>query len=537
MQKASAAGLLLPSRRTWLRHAAASAALVAAPALLRCSPAGKRTWANGDPFSLGVASGAPSSDGFVLWTRLAPQPLNPNPAEPGGMSGNAVAVDYEIADDAGMRNIIRRGVTMAEPEFAYSAHVEISGLRPGREYWYRFTCGEAQSRVGRAITTPLQGAPLAKLRLGFVSCSHYEEGYFSAYRHLANENPDVVLFLGDYIYEYLDLHPENTVRKHSDGVESTTLPTYRNRYAQYRMDADLQRLHAEVTSLITWDDHEVQNDYADQWSQDFADPKDFLKRRASAYRAFYEHMPVRALSRPQGPAMRIYDRFTFGDLAEISMVDGRQYRSREACYGKPKNGRAHSISDATCPERLEAARTMMGAAQEAWLYEGLAASKARWNVIGQDMLMAQLLRKEPAGIEFWSDDWNGYPANRARLLQHIHDANTPNPVVFGGDIHSFWTNDLKLDFNNPASPTIASEFIGTSITANKPATDFRPYLGDNPHIRYFEDAFRGYVSVDIEPGVMHTRYRAISDRHDPNATISTLKSFVVEDGRPGPTDA
>src|SRR5262249_39470408 len=160
-----------------------------------------------------------------------------------------------------------------------------------------------------------------------VSCSNYEHGYFSAYRHLADETPDLVVYLGDYIYEYIDQKTDNTVRKHSDGLEAKTLPLYRNRYAQYRMDADLQRLHATSPALVTWDDHEVQNDYADQWSQTFDDPKDFLKRRAAAYQAFYEHMPLRAGARPSGPNMRLYDWYAFGDLVEMPLLDGRQYRS------------------------------------------------------------------------------------------------------------------------------------------------------------------------------------------------------------------
>ena len=251
----------------------------------------------------------PASDGFVLWTRLAPEPMSTDPETPGGMRGGNVAVDYEIATDAGMHDIVRKGEATAERAFAYSVHLDVSGLEPGRPYWYRFTSGDAASGVGRAMTLPAAGASLDKLRFGFVSCSNYEHGYFSAYRHLTDENPDVVLFLGDYIYDTIE---ENrpTVRRHSDGVPTTTLPPYRNRYAQYRLDPDLQNLHAQVPALVTWDDHEVENDYADQWSQWFVEPARFLLQRAAAYQAFYEHMPVRPiLSQPHGPVMRVYDRF------------------------------------------------------------------------------------------------------------------------------------------------------------------------------------------------------------------------------------
>jgi len=294
-----------PTRRQLVTGAAgAGLALIAAPALLRHAAA--QSWRAGDPFSLGVASGAPRPDGFVLWTRLAPEPLSSNPETPGGMNGGDVTIGYEIATDPAMHDVVRRGEATAERAYAYSVHLDVAGLQPGRPYWYRFMSGEAASRVGRAVTLPTPGAALDRLRFGFVSCSNYEHGYFSGYRHLADENPEFVLYLGDYIYEYIE-ERRPIVRRHSDGIEAATLPTYRNRYAQYRLDQDLQRLHAEVPALVTWDDHEVQNDYADKWSQYFDDPEQFLLRRAAAYRVFYEHMPVRPiLSQPDGPIMRVF---------------------------------------------------------------------------------------------------------------------------------------------------------------------------------------------------------------------------------------
>ncbi len=516
--------------------ASAGFALIAAPALLR--PAHAQSWRAGDPFSLGVASGAPRPDGFVLWTRLAPDPLSSNPETPGGMSGGDVTIVYEIATDDAMRNVVRSGNAAAEHRYGYSVHLDVAGLNPGRSYWYRFQSGDAVSPVGRAITLPAAGVTLDRMRFGFVSCSNYEHGYFSAYRHLTEENPEFVLFLGDYIYDTIEQN-KPIVRRHSDGVEATTLPTYRNRYAQYRLDQDLQRLHAQVPAIVTWDDHEVQNDYADQWSEYFVEPARFLLQRAAAYQAFYEHMPVRPiLSHPDGPVMRVYDRFTFGDLVEISMIDGRQYRSREACYGPPAKGGGHLESNASCPERLAAGRTMMGFAQEAWLYTALAHTKAQWNVIAQDVLMAQLRRRQNSGDAFWTDDWDGYPANRARLLKRIHDTKVTNPVVFGGDIHSFFANDLRLDFDDPATPVVATEFVGTSISSYPvPYEAIARTLPDNPHVHYFENRQRGYVSVDLERAQMQVRMRVVSDAHDPQADISTLKTFAVENGRPGVVEA
>jgi alkaline phosphatase D len=519
-------------RRLLAGAATASLALVAAPALQRHAMA--QSWGSGDPFALGVASGAPRADGFVLWTRLAPEPLSSNPQTPGGMSGGDVSIGYEIATDEAMANVVRHGEATAERAFAYSVHLDAQGLEPGRSYWYRFKSGDATSAVGRAVTLPALGASLERLRFGYVSCSNYEHGYFSAYRHLTEENPEFVLFLGDYIYETIE---ENRpiVRRHSDGVVAATLPLYRNRYAQYRLDADLQRLHAQVPALVTWDDHEVQNDYADQWSETFDDPARFLLRRAAAYQAFYEHMPVRPmLSLPNGPVMRVYDRFALGDLLQIALLDGRQYRSRQACYRPPYKGGGHLETDASCPERRDPGRTMLGFDQEAWLFSTLAHTKAQWNLIAQDVLMAQYRRPRPEGDAFWTDDWNGYPACRARLLKHIHDANVSNPVVASGDIHSFFANDLRLDSDDPASPLVATEFVGTSIASYGPPYEvIAKSLSDNPHVHFFDSRRRGYICIDLDRAQMQVRMRVVSDAHDPNADISTFKTFAVENGRPG----
>jgi alkaline phosphatase D len=386
------------------------------------------------------------------------------------------------------------------------------------------------------MTVAAVGSPVDRFRFGFVSCSNYEHGYFSAYRHLANDSPDIALFLGDYIYDTVETQ-RPTVRKHADGMLSKTLTNYRSRYTQYQLDPDLQRFRAEVPALVTWDDHEVENDYGDSWSQLFTAPEQFLNQRAAAYQAFYENMPVRpSMSTPNGPAMRVHDRFAFGSLIEISMIDGRQYRSRQACYGPPKHGRGHAESDETCRELSDPARSMIGLEQERWLFDGLAHSQARWNVIGQDVLMAYFQRTDADGITgSWTDDWNGFPASRARLLQHIHDARVSNVVVVGGDIHAFWANDLKLDFKNPGSPTVATEFVGTSISSNAalPHDSTAARLGDYPHVHFFDSRKRGYAYAGVDDGKMNVYFRAISDAADPNASAFTLRSFTIENGRPG----
>ncbi len=525
-------GRLVSSRRALLKGFGASAAwLAAAPAIAKAIAAPSWT---GNPFSLGVAAGAPSPDGFVLWTRLAPAPDAPD----AGMSGPSQPIGYEIATDDAMHRIVQRGAALADADYGYSVHRQIRGLQPGRPYWYRFTSGAASSTVGRAMTLPVKH--LDTLKFAYFSCSNYEHGYFSAYRHAAEENPDFGVFLGDYIYEYVETkHP--VVRAHSGGKECETLDEYRARYTQYRLDPNLQFLHASVPSLVTWDDHEVQNDYADKWGEEFQDPDAFLKRRAAAYRAFYEFLPVKPVfSQPHGPDMRLYDRYDFGDLLRVDLIDGRQYRSRQACYDNQKkkglSGGGHIETPETCPELMDPSRSMIGMAQEKWLFEGLATSKAQWNVIANDVILARLHEGGPDN--YYTDGWDGFPASRQRVLDHIAQSKPSNPVAITGDIHSFWANDLKADFDDPASPVIASELIGTSITSHGVPYDvFAKYLPDNPHVKFFESRQRGYVSVELTRDAMTAKFQAVSDVTDADASLSTLKTFVVEDGKPGPVAA
>jgi alkaline phosphatase D len=520
------------SRRAVVRGAVAG--VLAGAGLLRRRAHAAPAWAGRNPFSLGVAAGEPGPDGFVLWTRLAPEPLSADPGAPGGLLAEDVPVSYEIATDPGMRTVVQRGTAVAESTYSHSVHLEVRGLEADRPYWYRFGSGEAQSRVGHARTAPAPGTALRRLRFGFVSCANYEHGYFAAYRHLADESPDVVLFLGDYIYEGVERR-RSTVRRHTEGLEATSLAAYRGRYAQYRLDPDLQRLHAEVAAVMTWDDHEVQDNYADQWSRTFDDPQQLLARRAAAYQAYYEHMPLRpARARPRGPALRLHERFAFGNLVEFSVLDGRQYRSRAACYAPPRRGGGHLVTDTLCPERLDPARSMLGAEQEAWLFDGLTRSRARWNVLAQDVLMAPLRQRRQGSLAYLTDTWDGYPASRARLLRHVEASRVANPVVITGDLHAFAVNDLKRDFDDPSSTTVATELVGTSVASlPAPYTQYARLLPENPHVRYFESRGRGYVSVELTPERMTARLRTVSDARDPGAAVSTFRTFVVESGRPG----
>lgn len=484
------------------------------------------------PFTLGVASGDPLPDGFVIWTRLAPLF---NAADGGGGLSRAVPVRWRVASDAAMTRIVRQGEVMASARFAHSVHVEVAGLEAGRPYWYQFDGLGAQSPVGQARTAPPVHASVAA-RVGFVSCSHWERGYFSAYRHLAAEQPDLVFFLGDYIYDS-SYAPSSgkVIRSHGSG-NAVSLSDYRNRYALYKTDPDLQALHAAAPSVATWDDHEVQNDYANQWSQDPKIPvAQFLLQRAAAYQAYYEHMPLRASSLPKGADMRIYRRLDYGQLARFHVLDGRQYRSEQPCIPANRSHQGH-LADNLCHDLRDPGRSMLGWQQEAWLDQGFAQSQAQWNVIAQDLLVAPLIQRDLTDHKpgRWTDGWDGYMANRARMLASIQRNRVKNPVFWGGDIHSFWVTDLHADGNNPDSPVVATEFVGTSVTSDGPPFDaFSKLLPLNPHVKFFDSRQRGYVSVEIAPDKMLTNLRVITDPRDPTATVATLKSFVIESGRAG----
>jgi alkaline phosphatase D len=484
------------------------------------------------PFTLGVASGDPLPDGFVIWTRLAPLF---NAVDGRGGLSRAVPVRWRVASDVGMTRIVRQGEVMTSERFAHSVHVEVAGLQAGRPYWYQFEGLGAQSPVGQARTAPPVQA-MTSARVGFVSCSHWERGYFSAYRHLAAEQPDLVFFLGDYIYDSSYAPDSGKVfRAHGSG-NAVSLSDYRNRYALYKTDPDLQALHAAAPSVATWDDHEVQNDYANRWSQD---PKialeQFLQQRAAAYQAYYEHMPLRTSSLPRGADMRIYRRLDYGRLARFHVLDGRQYRSEQPCVLANGSHQGRVVTN-PCSDLRDPGRTMLGWQQEAWLDQGFAQSRAQWNVIAQDLLVAPLIQRDLTNHKpgRWTDGWDGYMANRSRMLASIQRHRVNNPVFWGGDIHSFWANDLHVDGNDPDSPVVATEFVGTSVTSDGPPYEaFSKILPMNPHVKFFDSRQRGYVSVEVQERQMLTHLRVISDPRDPAATVSTLKSFAVEPGRAG----
>jgi alkaline phosphatase D len=475
-----------------------------------------------DPFTLGVASGEPVCDGFVIWTRLAPRPL-----EGGGMPDTAVPVLWEVALDDQFRSVVRRGEMLAQPAWGHSVHVGVDGLAPGRTYWYRFRAGGAQSPAGRALTAPASGAPLGRLRFAYASCQHYEHGHYAAYRHLAADAPDLVLHLGDYIYESRSADP---VRRHEAG-EPYTLAEYRNRYARYKLDADLQAAHAAAPWIVTWDDHEVDNDYAGVHDQDGSPPEVFARRCAAAYQAYWEHMPLRPAARPAGGRMRLYRRRAFGDLLAVHVLDTRQHRDDQACAPPGRRGGA-LVRD--CAALSDPARSLLGAAQERWLARSLRAGGARWNVLAQSLMFAPLDQALGPGRAAWTDGWDGYRAARARLLEQLRDGAVANPVIVSGDIHSFWANEVHADPADPRSPVMASEFVGTSISSRGvDHAQFAQLLPENPHVRYFESRYRGYALAEFRADALEVALRAVDDARDPRSGVRTLARFRMEAGRPG----
>lgn len=472
------------------------------------------------PFSLGVASGDPLPDSVVLWTRLAPDPLNG-----GGMLQQNLPVQWQIAADEKMRHVVRVGTAIATPELAHSVHVDVRGLEPAKWYWYQFKVGNEVSPIGRTRTAPALGDRVAQFRFAFASCQDWQNGYYPAYRGMAQEELDLVVHLGDYIYEY---GPETEGPRQHNSPEIVTLADYRNRYALYKTDLNLQAAHAAFPWIVTWDDHEVDNNYANLIPEDDQTQQEFLRRRANAYQAYYEHMPLRRSSMPKGSNLLLYRRFTFGDLAEFNVLDTRQYRTNQPCGDELKP---------RCAEALDSAATMTGTKQEQWLLQGLDKSQARWNVIAQQTMMAEYdFDARPDVESFNMDQWDGYVAARNRILRFLNQRQPSNPVVITGDIHSSWVHDLKTDFSNPASRTVGTEFVGTSISSDFPAQFIAPVtaaLADNPHTKFFDGAFRGYVRCNLTRDRWQTDYRVVSTILDPNAPTSTLASFVVENGQPG----
>ena len=472
-----------------------------------------------DPFTLGVASGDPAPDGFVIWTRLALEPLAADGR--GGMPSSSYQLGWQVASDERFEDVVKAGSVAAEPGWAHSVHVEVQGLRPGREYFYRFRLGKHLSAPGRAVTTPSALETPSSFAMAFVSCSNFPAGYFTAYRHLADERPDVILHLGDYQYEGAG----NGVGRAHVGPETKTLAGYRQRYAQYKSDPDLQAAHAAAPWLAVWDDHEVDNNYAGDIPEKPAETPTFLERRAAAYRAYYENMPLRRSSVPNGPDLDLYRRVQWGRLANLHMLDTRQYRSDQACGDGYKD----------CPDAADPSRSLPGMEQEKWLLDGFRRSQARWDLLGQQVFFGRRDNDATARTTVSMDAWDGYPASRRRVTQGWVDAGVRNPVVLTGDVHAHWASDLYLDYDNPGA-VVGSELVTSSITSGGNGYDSptgqHPWAAWNPNLRFWTN-LRGYVSTTITPDALTARFRCVPVVTTPGAEVFTRAEFVLDDGERG----
>jgi len=477
-----------------------------------------------DPFTLGVASGDPLPDGFVIWTRLAPDALADDGL--GGMPSRRHEVRWQVAGDPRFRRIVGSGSVTAGPESAHAVHVELDGLRAGREYWYRFRVGQWLSPVGRAVTAPAHDAMPSSLTMAFASCSQFEHGWFTAYRRLAEDRPDLVLHLGDYQYEYrADTYvaPGGNVRDHR-GPETESLAGYRQRHAQYKSDPDLQAAHAAAPWLVVWDDHEVDNNWADEVHEKPHLPQpDFLDRRAAAFRAFYENMPLRRSSVPDGIDMQLYRRIRWGQLAGFHMLDTRQYRDDQAC--------GDGYQD--CADAADPARTLTGAEQERWLLDGFRTSTQRWDLLGQQVFFSR--RDADASEEVTRvsmDAWDGYQASRRRVTQGWVEAGVRNPVVLTGDVHAHWASDITADFDDPDAPVVGSELVCSSITSGGDGYDdpdgAHPWAAQNPNLTFWTN-LRGYVRTTITPDELRADFRCVPRVSTEGAEAFTRASFVIED--------
>ena len=486
-----------------------------------------------DPFRLGVASGDPWPDGFVIWTRLVPQPFEPD----GGMPPVPVPVGWEVAEDDQFRRIVRSGETIARPELAHSVHVDVTGLLPGRDYWYRFgIAGAARSQVGRARTAPRSGSMPERIRLGIAGCQAYPQGWYDAWRHMSREpDLDAIFHYGDYIYEYgsqssfelRDALGAVVNRRHMGG-EVYSLDDYRRRYAQYKLDPDLQAAHASAAFIMSFDDHEVDNNWAGLFDQDGTPPEAFALRRFAAMQAWYEHVPVRRAQFPRPDGLTMYRRFDYGALFRMHVLDTRSYRSDQLC---------EQAGESMCRPPGDPEETMLGGVQEAWLGEGLR-NTAQWNIIAQQVRVMPLHRRMADGalLPEPTDTWGGYRSARDRLVQTISGLGLTNVVVASGDAHMHNVGTVPLNASEPEGPAVATEFLASSISSGGDGTPVTPtiqeYLTGNNANLALANHQRGYQLFDLAAGELSVDVKVMTGVQAPGGEITTLARFQITPERP-----
>ncbi|GAA0489858.1 alkaline phosphatase D family protein [Streptomyces sp. NPDC046215] len=525
------------SRRTAVTAVAAGAALLPFAAGPSAHAADGAT-----AFRHGVASGDPLPDGVLLWTRVTPAP----DATPGSGRGPAVEVAWEVAEDASFARVVARGSARATAAGDHTVKADVRGLRPATAYFYRFTADGAHSPAGRTRTAPARDAATPGIRFGVVSCANWESGWFAAYRHLADRRDlDAVLHLGDYIYEYgSGEYPaaKDVVRPHSPAHEIVDLADYRTRHGHYKTDPDLQALHAAHPVIAIWDDHEfADNTWAGGAGNHTPGTEgDWAARMAAAKQAYFEWMPVR-------PSVEgtTYRQLRFGKLADLLLTDLRSFRSQQAKTG---NG---AVDDP--------ARTLTGRAQLDWLKAGLASSDTTWRFVGNSVMispvafgslpahlmepLAKLLGLPAGGLAVNTDQWDGYTHDRRELLTHLTDRGVRNTVFLTGDIHMAWAADVpKQAATYPLSPSVATEFVVTSVTSDNLDESLRvlPHTASlvatgaikaaNRHVQWVDMDSHGYGVLDVTAERAQMDYYVLSDKRNPKATSSWARSYRTLSG-------
>jgi alkaline phosphatase D len=463
-------------------------------------------------FALGVASGDPTPSSVVLWTRLAPAPLE----DLGGMPDVGVPVRWQVSSDPDFNLLVADGAVKTSSAVAFSLHIDVQRLQPGQTYWYRFTTGGQVSAVGRTRTAPAPDATVERLDVAFATCQHYEHGFFTPWSHVASDQPDLVVFLGDYIYEG---GISTTRPRRHNSAEITTLEDYRKRYGLYKSDLRLQEAHAAAPWLVTWDDHEVENNYAALVPENEAEQPTFAARRAAAYQAYWEHQPIRSEPTDGGAALQLYRSVVWGTLAEFLVLDGRQYRSNQSCG----NG-----ATADCPERTAPGRTMLGSTQRSWLEGRLAATQGRWSVLANQTAMTPM----PFGTVFNMDQWDGYPEERSAVLEAL--AAVRNAVVLTGDFHAAGVGDLQDEATG--SPVVGTELVTTSITSNTSAasqTSLTSFVTSLPQWQWFDMTKRGYAKATFTPDHLDVDFVTVDTTTNTLGPATINTAWRISDGVPG----
>lgn len=505
-------------------------------------------------FRHGVASGDPLPTSVVLWTRVTPTAAS----RPGSGKGPRVQVRWEVATDKRFRNVVRDGRFATSASRDHTVKVDATGLKPARWYWYRFTHDGVHSPAGRTRTAPRPSDTPRNLRFGVVSCSNLQAGWFSAYRHLADRDDlHAVLHLGDYLYEYeadgYGMGMANVpVRPHRPRHEIVALADYRQRHAQYKTDADLQRLHAKYPFIVTWDDHESANDAWRDGAENHNEGEgSWPRRRAHAHRAYDEWMPVRMNGTARlGDGTRLFRRLQFGRLAELSMLDLRTHRDQQVGLAPtpvPSPDAAASDPD----------RTITGRRQMDWLKQSLGSERAQWKLVGNPVMITPVSFAQVPhdlidpindvtgilprdGAPYNTDQWDGYTDDRREVFEHIRDEGVKNAVFLTGDIHSGWACELPYDAATaPLGDSAGVEFVCTSVTSNnlKDFTDSPPrttsvavetaILANNRHIKYLNFDDHGFSVLDVTSRRAQMDYFVIGRRDDPRAGVRHAVSYAT----------